>query len=92
MRAKRVDTNHGEIIKALRSIGARVLDLSAVGSGCPDALVAFRGRNILMEFKYDKGKPNKSQLEFIATWGGEMHVVHSPEEAVAALIGKEAMA
>lgn len=92
MRAKKVDTNHGEVVKALRKIGGRVLDLSGVGKGCPDLLVAYRGRNILMEVKYEKGPLTKDQVEFIATWGGEMHVVRSTEEAIAALVGKEAMA
>jgi hypothetical protein len=38
-RAAKVDANHGEIVKALRSAGCGVLDLSAVGNGCPDLLV-----------------------------------------------------
>lgn len=91
MRAKKVDANQKEIVKALRSIGANVLHLHEVGGGCPDLLACFRGRNVLLEVKQPGEKPNKLQVEFIAQWGGEMHVVHSPSEAVAALVGSEAM-
>lgn len=80
------------VVEALRKIGARVLHLHQVGNGCPDLLACFRGRNVLLEVKAPGEKPNKEQLEFIACWGGELHIVHSPEEAVAVLIGKEAMA
>jgi hypothetical protein len=34
----------------------------------------------------------KDQVDFIARWPGKVHIAHSPEEAVAAVIGKEAMA
>ena len=33
---KRTDANHVEIMWALRSVGAAVLDLSQVGHGVPD--------------------------------------------------------
>ena len=36
--AKR-DANHAQIVKRFRDIGASVLDLGAVGKGCPDILV-----------------------------------------------------
>lgn len=38
-RAARVDENQAEIVAALQSAGCWVLDLSAVGKGCPDLLV-----------------------------------------------------
>ena len=85
--ARRVDGNHAEIVKALRKVGGRVLDLSRVGGGCPDLLVAFRGRNVLLEVKQPGESPNKAQVEFIAMWGGELHVVRSPQEAVNAVVG-----
>lgn len=90
-RAAKVDAGQAEIVQAIRQIGGRVLHLHAVGKGCPDLLVAFRGRNVLLEVKEPGKKPNREQVEFIATWGGELHVVYGPQEAVAALVGAEGM-
>lgn len=46
-----------------------------------------------MEIKNPDGKNTltKDQIEFIARWPGKIHIVRSPEEAVAAVIGPEAM-
>jgi hypothetical protein len=88
----RADGNQAPIVEALKRIGARVLNLSQVGGGCPDLLVGFRGRNILMEVKQPGEKLKKEQAEVIAYWPAEVHVVRTPEEAVALVIGKEAMA
>ena len=38
-RIRRVDKNQSQIVKKLRSLGARVLVLSDVGNGVPDILV-----------------------------------------------------
>ena len=51
MRAKRVDTNQKEIIHALRTFGAVIVDLSGVGKGCPYLLVGFKGKTYLIEVK-----------------------------------------
>lgn len=91
-RAARIDKGQPLIVAALRKIGARVLHLHAVGGGCPDLLVAHRGRNVLLEVKEPGEGPNKEQVEFIAQWGGELHIVRSPAEAVAAVLGKAVMA
>lgn len=90
-RAARTDENQPEIVKALRKIGARVHITSALGGGFPDLCCAYRGKNVLIEVKMPGEKLTRDQVEFVATWGGEMHIVESPEEAVAALVGKEAM-
>ena len=84
-RAAKVDSNQKSVVAALRKIGAQVLHLHQVGGGCPDILCCFRGRNVLLEVKRPGKKPNALQLEFIAMWGGELHVVHSAQEAVEAL-------
>lgn len=91
-RAAKVDGNQPAIVEAIRKVGGRVLHLHQVGKGCPDLLACFRGRNILLEVKLPGEAPNKEQVEFIATWGGELHIVRTPEEAVTALVGKEALA
>lgn len=83
MRAKKVDANQLEIIKALRSVGAVVCDLSRVGSGCPDLLVSFCGRNYLMEVKNPKtGRFTDDQKEFYKKWKAPIHVVFSVDDAL----------
>lgn len=54
-----------------------------------DLLVWCRGRTFLVEVKDADGRLNKKQLEFIASWPGELHVVRGPQEAVNAALGKE---
>ena len=84
---KRVDSSQKDIVAALRKIGCKVYVL-----GLPlDLLVWHRGRSFLVECKVPGGSFTKQQVEFMAEWPGEIHVVRSPEEAVAKVIGKEAM-
>jgi hypothetical protein len=81
LRARR-DANHAEIVKALRAAGRRVLDLGAVGKGCPDLLVAAHGRLVLLEVKAPGGTLTPDQRTFAAAW--PVVVVRSPAEAIAA--------
>jgi len=83
----RVDTNHKEIVAALRQAGATVVSLAAMKHGCPDILVGYEGRTLLMEIKKDaKAKFTSDQLEFIAKWkGGPLSRVDSPESALRVL-------
>jgi len=81
-RRARVDRNHAEIVKALRAAGRRVLDLSRVGQGCPDILVAWGGGLILMEIKAPGGRLTPQQVAFAQQW--RVVVVHSVAEALAA--------
>lgn len=89
-RAAKRDGNHTEIVRGLRQAGCQVLDLGAVGDGCPDLLVRRAGRLILMEIK-DGAKPPSArkltpdQLVFHALWGDSVVVVTSLEEALAAV-------
>ena len=69
--AKRTDQNQREIMDAFRAMGAQVFDLSRVGKGIPDLLVAWRGHTLLVEVKSsEKALYNKAQLTFIAAWQG----------------------
>jgi hypothetical protein len=92
-RAAKVDANHAEIVKALRSAGCGVLDLSAVGNGCPDLLVTLAVHPfdaVLLEVK-DANKPpsarklTPAQEKFHRTWRGPLRVVTTPAEALAAV-------
>lgn len=86
-RAAKADDNQREIVKALRSAGATVQLLHSVGGGCPDALVGHRGRNFVVELK-DGSKPPSArkltpdQLEWHASWRGQVAIVTTVEEAL----------
>ena len=92
-RAAKVDANQREIVAALRQVGCEILDLSAVGQGCPDILCARHGINFLLECKRPKakgeaaGKPTKAQLDFFARWQGrgQYAIVHTVDEALRAV-------
>ena len=49
--ARRVDRNHGEVVKAFRDMGCFVLDLSSAGRGVFDLLVAYKRASIIVEVK-----------------------------------------
>jgi len=79
------DANQAEIVKALESVGASVLDLADVGRGCPDLLVGYAGREWLIEVKTPTGKLTPDEVAFARDWHGAVHVAHSPEEALAVI-------
>ena len=83
MRAKKVDTNHAEIVSHLRAIGWRIHDSSAVGRGFPDLVCAHvRTRQMaLVEVKHGKGDLNPLQRKFRDDWPGPIFVVRSPDDA-----------
>jgi Holliday junction resolvase len=69
--AKRVDLNHQEIVKTLRSLGAGVVDMSRVGQGFPDLLIHFQNKSVLVEVKSGENKKfTQAQLRFISNWQG----------------------
>ena len=83
----RIDTNHKEIVKALRDAGATVVSLAAMKHGCPDLLVGYAGETVLMEIKRDaKAKFTPDQLDFLGKWkGGAISRVDSIDAAIRAL-------
>ena len=83
----RIDTNHKEIVKALREAGASVVSLASMKHGCPDLLCGYEGETLLMEIKRDsKAKFTPDQLEFMANWkGGAVSRVDSVDAAIRAL-------
>jgi Holliday junction resolvase len=81
-RAAKVDANQRVIVEALRRVGASVIDLSAVGDGCPDLLVGYRGHTWLIEVKGPKGSLTPAQKVLHAEWNGfPIAVVKTVEEA-----------
>jgi hypothetical protein len=90
-RKSKIDTNQPAIVAALRAHGASVKSLAAVGDGCPDLLVGYRGINLLMEVKDGDLPPSARKLtdkqtQFISDWEGQICVVTSDAEAVYRLI------
>jgi Holliday junction resolvase len=83
----RIDSNHTEIVAALRQAGATVVSLAAMKHGCPDLMVGYANETLLMEIKKDsKAKFTPDQLEFIGKWkGGAISRVDSVEAALRAL-------
>ena len=81
-RALRTDDNQVEIIRALRKCGVAV---EVIGQPV-DLLCCVRGVLHLVEVKAQGGSLTKAQVEFIARWPSQIHIVRSPEEAIACLI------
>jgi len=90
-RAAKVDANQKQVVKALRDAGATVQHLHAVGAGCPDLMVGFRGQTHLVEVKDGKKPPSArkltpDQVEWHEAWkGSPVNVVKSVTEALAVL-------
>ena len=89
-RISRVDANQRQVVAALRGAGASVQLLHAVGEGCPDLLVGYRGGNFLIEVKDGQKPPSAQKLTpqqeiWHRDWRGHRVVVNSPEAALAAI-------
>lgn len=86
-RAAKVDRNQAEIVAALRGVGATVQPLHAVGKGCPDLLVGFRGVNFLLEVKDWQNSPSgraltPDQVEWHGGWKGHVAKVETVDAAL----------
>ncbi len=86
-RGGKPDANQPEIVAKLRDLpGVTVQILSAVGDGCPDLAVGYRGRTFLLEVK-DGSKPPSAQAltddqqVWHLDWRGHVAIVRSFEEA-----------
>jgi hypothetical protein len=88
MRAARIDANHEQVVLALRTAGATVQSLAAIGKGVPDLLVGFQGKTLLMEIKDGRKAPSErrlteDQLKWHGAWrGGPLAIVDSPDAAL----------
>lgn len=82
-RAAKVDYTQDSIVRALRAVGVQV---ECIGKPV-DLLICHRGETSLMECKSPGGRFTRDQVEFIARWPGKLHVCHSADEAVRAVIG-----
>jgi hypothetical protein len=89
--ACKVDANHKEIVDALKTIGASIIDASRLGKGMPDLIVGFRGQTVLMEVKnpktqYGRKGLNENQRKWAESWaGGPLAIVDGPDAALRVL-------
>jgi len=79
-RAARTDATHAAVVQAFEAMGCAVLDLSRVGAGCPDLLVARGGRMVLVEVKDGAKAASRRQLTpaqvvFHDRWPGPVVIV-----------------
>lgn len=86
-RAAKIDRNQPEIVAALERVGAVVQHLHAVGAGCPDLLIGFRGANWLAEVKDGALPPSgrkltDAQIRWHLLWRGQVAVVESVDDAL----------
>jgi hypothetical protein len=75
MRARRVDSNAPALCTLWRSIGGSWLTLVPETGGEPDALIGWRGADVLIEVKDpnappSKRKPRAKQLAWHRSWKG----------------------
>lgn len=80
--ARRTDTGHAAIRKALRKIGCTVYDTSRVGKGFPDLVARLGWRFRFFEVKSPGGELTEDQQEFYSHWKDFVRIVETPEEAV----------
>jgi len=81
---KRVDENQKQLVHTFIALGASVLNLSTVGRGCPDLLIGYKGRSILVEIKRDnKASYTDPQVKFMQEWrGGTVSRIDSVDAAI----------
>lgn len=83
-RPKRVDENQKTIVHTFIALGASVLNLSTVGRGCPDLLIGYKGKSVLVEIKRnDKATYTEPQIKFMQNWrGGAVSRIDSVDAAI----------
>ena len=89
----KVDESQQGCVAVARGIGAFVFLTHNIGKGFPDAVIGYRGKLYLVEFKTDKGKLEEDQAEFAQKMdavGVTVHVVRNPNEMLALLAGRMA--
>jgi len=83
---KRTDSNHAEIIKALRKIpNLSVFSTHEVGKGFPDIVIGYKGINYLIEIKDGKKSPSQrkltdAELDFHLSWNGQIDTIKNLDE------------
>jgi hypothetical protein len=81
------DANSITIVSVLRQAGCTVdyIESSVGRAGIPDIVVGREGRNWLLEIKTKRGRVSEAQKAWQAGWRGQVAVVRTPFEALAAI-------
>ena len=79
-------------MKIFRSLGCTVQCLHAVGMGCPDLLIGYKGINLLVEIKNGSLRPSARKLtppqqNWHSNWSGQVCTVKDGIEAVILIEG-----
>lgn len=80
------DANHREMLAELDRLDICYIDMSVIGGGCPDVLIAVDGKWQLVEIKnpntgYGRRGLNKNQKRWAEDWkGGPVYVIDSVEK------------
>lgn len=83
----RADGNAAGIWGFARRLKASVQVLTNVGFGCPDGLVGFRGRNLLVEIKEPGKDLSDAQVDWTGRWrGAPVAVVRTGDDLVRLLL------
>jgi len=83
----RKDSNHVEIVKAFRDLGATVLDTAQLGKGAPDIIIAMDRQTVSVEIK-DGSKPPSARLlttdesKFHDEWKGWIEIVYTVDDVI----------
>ena len=85
--ARKVDANQGDIVDAMRAVGAFVQSMADLGDGCPDLLVCWRGHWIVIEVKVPGELLNPRQKKWHIDSGGRVHVARDVNDAMTILGG-----
>lgn len=85
----KLDSSHPGIVQALERAGATVQSLAALGGGVPDLVACRAGQVYWFECKPDSSpsrqKPRDSQTAWAEKMRVTVHIVSTPEEALAIL-------
>jgi hypothetical protein len=73
------DANQKRLKAYMEALGATV-EILPTGRGVPDAAVGFKGVNMMVEFKTEKGKLNDLQVAWHDNWRGQVAVVRTEED------------
>ena len=83
----RKDSNHVEIVKAFRDLGASVFDTAQLGRGYPDINISLSNITVLVEIK-DGAKPPSAckltldEVKFHDEWQGWVEIVYSVDDVI----------
>lgn len=90
MRRAKIDTSQAGIVEALEAAGCSIQSLARLGHGVPDLMACRAGEIFLFECKTPKASKHKETEAKQKTWAQQMgitvHVVSTPEQAVAVLL------